>query len=231
MSSKDNVCASIDWRDYRGCEAILGICPRSLAVRGRNLTAMLDAMTPRISAVHVVMCDYLDRYSLDGDGDQALALSKTWQERYFPEIRARFNRVECTDWLTLMQAEGFTERHRTLLALYEANAECRSAIISSAQIYVDAKVQRLKRDGAAFDIQSLEESSRQYMIEEFAGMALYKNFLPNAPEVYWGVYVEDIEIFHRNAGGIDLTLPMTLPVWNSRLGSSIPMVRRLAEAA
>lgn len=232
MSKARNVHASIDWRDFQGREVLLPICPRSPNVQRRNFIALLDAMVPRISTVHVIMCDYLDRYNFNGDGDKVLVQSKAWQKQYFSEILARFDKVECTDWMTISRTEGFSERLDTLTSLYQTNTEVRKAIDAFVTYYVNAKAERLTHDGETFDVKVLEENSRRYMIEEFAGTALYKNLLPNAPEVYWGTYVDDLGIFQRNAVGVDLALPLTLPVHNSRLGGSIAIVPSpLAKAA
>jgi hypothetical protein len=192
---------------------------------------MLDAMTPRIRAVHVILCDYLDRYNLQGDADKALAQSAAWCDRYFPEILGRFDRVECTDWLTVMKTDGFSERLGALARLYKTNPEVSEAIDVNIEIYLQAKAQRLTAEGQPVDLDALAENSRRYLIEEYAGTALYKNFLPGAPEVYWGVYLDDLDAFARHAPGIDLALPLTLPVRNSRLGGSLASIKPHLKAA
>ena len=232
MSNARRVYASIDWRGFDGNEVLLPICPRSPNVQGRNLTKMLDAMTPRISSVHVIMCDYMDRYNLDGDGDKALAQSQAWQKQYLPEIRERFDKVELTDWLSIMRAEGFAERLDTLSGLYDVNPEIRRVIDINVQIYLDAKVGRLTEIGTGdIDIAAITENSKRYLIEEYAGTALYKNFLKHPAEIYWGVYIDDLDVFQRHAHKVDLSLPVTLPVFNSRLGASLASIKPLAKAA
>lgn len=232
MSNTRRVSASVDWRHFHGSEILLPICPRSPNVQGRNLTRMLDAVAARVSRVHVIMCDFMDRYNLGADGDKALEQSKAWQERYLPEIRSRFTGVEKTDWLTIMNDPRFNERLNTLTSLYEANAEVRRAIDINVQIYVDAKLHRLAQiGGEAPDLHAMAENSRKYLIEEYAGTALYKNFIRKPAEVYWGVYIDDLDVFQRQARGVDLALPLTLPVFNSRLGASLVSIASLPRAA
>jgi hypothetical protein len=232
MSNARRVHASIDWRHFHGNEVLLPICPRSPNVQGRNLTKMLDAMTPRISRVHVIMCDYMDRYNLDGDGEKALAQSTAWQTQYLPEITARFGKVELTDWLSIMKADGFSERLATLTRLYDTNAQVRRAIDINVQIYLDARVGRLAEGGTEdIDTAAIAENSKRYLIEEYAGTALYKYFVDNPAEVYWGIYINDLDVFQRHAKGVDLSLPLTLPVSNSRLGPSFASIEALPRAA
>lgn len=232
MSNARRVHASVDWRQFRGNEVLLPICPRSPNVQGRNLTRMLDAVAARVSRVHIVMCDFMDRYNLGGDGEKALAISAAWQQQYMPEIRRRFDRVEKTDWLSIMNADGFWQRSDTLTRLYETNAQVRRAIDINAQIYVDAKLDRLAQTGGIMpNLDAMALNSRQYLIEEYAGTALYKHLITDPAEVYWGVYLDDLDVFHRHARGIDLALPLTLPVTNSRLGPSLASIPRLPHAA
>lgn len=227
MPEYRNVKARVDWQDYAGDEIILPICVRSPNVQGRNFTAMLESMVARdIRKVHVVLCDYLDRHNLNGDGDLALSQSLEWQKTYMKEVIALFPDVEMTTWLEILNHPTFHERHKTLYDLYLNNRTVHYAIDKNVDCYVRPKVRRLVEEiGWEYDLGKLTEDSTRYLLEEYAGTAIYKNFVNTQTQVYWGIYIQDTEVFNRHSPEVDLKLPITLPVTNNRLGASIASIQ------
>ena len=58
--------------------------------------------------------------------------------------------------------------------------------------------------------------SSSYLVEEFAGTAVYASWFPGVPEAYWGVYVGDHRIFNQINTvdpSVDLSLPRTLAIY------------------
>ena len=218
----NSVTSNISWYDFNDTKVILPICVRSPNVQGRNFTAMLDSMMRRINHVEIVLCDYLDRYNLDHDGDLAMQQSKEWQDKYLKEVFARFKTVNVTDWLDIMKEPSFQDRFKTICDLYDTNLSVKEAIDINVDIYVQDKIKRIVMEqGWDYDPYALEQNSRNYLLEEYAGTAIYKHLVPTQTQIYWGVYIEDTHVFNRHADTIDLIMPRTLPVKNNRLGGSI----------
>ena len=223
----NGVKAKISWNNFSDTKVILPICVRSPNVQGRNFTAMLDGMIGKINHVEIVLCDYLDRYNLNHDGKLAMEQSMEWQSQYLGEVFDRFETVNVTDWKKIMADSSFDNRYRSICNLYETNPDVKKAIDINVDIYVEDKIKRIvKEQGWDYDPYQIELNSRHYLLEEYAGTAIYKNFVPSQTQIYWGVYIEDTQVFNRHSGLIDLGMPRTLPVKNNRLGDS---VRSIAE--
>jgi hypothetical protein len=223
----NSVKADISWNNFNDTKVILPICVRSPNVQGRNFTAMLDGMVGKIDHVEIVLCDYLDRYNLNHDGKLAMEQSHEWQSQYLDEVFDRFKTVNVTDWKQIMADSSFNNRYRTICNLYNTNAEVKKAIDINVDIYVQDKIKRIiKEQGWDYDPYDIEMNSRNYLLEEYAGTAIYKHFVPSHTQIYWGVYIEDTQAFNRHSGFVDLGMPRTLPVKNNRLGNSI---RSIAE--
>jgi hypothetical protein len=218
----NSVSSNISWYDFNDDKVILPICVRSPNVQGRNFIAMLEAMQTRINHVEIVLCDYLDRYNLDHDGDLAIKQSQEWQSSYLAEVRQRFKTVNVTDWHAIMAYPTFKDRYKKICNLYKTNEDVKKAIDINVDIYVEDKIKRIvKETGWGYDPYEIKVNSRNYLLEEYAGIAIYKNFVPSQSQIYWGVYIGDIHIFNRHSGDVNLIMPRTLPVKNNRLGSSI----------
>ena len=83
----------------------------------------------------------------------------------------------------------------------------------------------VEETGWEYDLGKLTEDSTRYLLEEYAGTAIYKNFVNTQTQVYWGIYIQDTEVFNRHSPEVDLKLPITLPVTNNRLGASIASIQ------
>ena len=218
--------ARIDWNNFNEDEVILPICVRSPNVQGRNFTAMLDCVRHRVGKVHLVLCDYLDRHNLCGDADLALMQSRQWQNQYLPEVFKRFNEVEISDWLAVMKHPEFKKNFNEIHRLYKENEAVRNIVDINIGLYLRPKIQRLVNEiGWGFNADELEETSRNYLLEEYAGTPIYKNVSPSKTQVYWGIYIEDPQAFNRYSK-TDLSFPETLPVTNNRLGPSIASIKK-----
>ncbi len=226
------VTSSVVWGDWHGDRVILPICVRSPNVNGRNFTRMLDAMAGRVRHVELVLCDYLDRHNLDGDGDLAMRQSREWQAAHLKEATARFSSVNVIGWQEIMRDSSFGRRHRAIHDLYANNAAVKKAIDINVDIYVRDKVWRIIDEQgweSNPDPREIELHSRLYLLEEYAGTAIYKDLVPSKTQIYWGVYIEDTHVFRRHSGDVDLQLPRTLPVMNNRLGASVRSIAQPAE--
>ena len=218
----NSVSSNISWHDFNDDKIILPICVRSPNVQGRNFIAMLEAIQSRINHIEIVLCDYLDRYNLNHDGDLAMKQSQEWQSCYLTEVRQRFKTVNVTDWNAIVSDLTFKDRYNKICSLYNTNKDVKKAIDINVDIYVEDKIKRIvKETGWGYDPYEIEINSRNYLLEEYAGTAIYKNLVSTQSQIYWGVYIGDTHIFNRYSADIDLIMPRTLPVKNNRLGSSI----------
>jgi len=123
----------------------------------------------------------------------------------------------------------FTKRHRLICDLYYNNDIVRKAIDVNVEYYFKPYVQRyVEKHGWGYDPDVIWGNSRDYLLEEYAGTAIYKKFVPTETQVYWGIYIEDTHVFDRHSPDIDLVLPRTLPVFNNRIGSSVASIKLAA---
>ena len=213
-----NVKATIDWKEYKKHEVMVPICVRSPAVRGRNIEAVLEAMSPRIQTAHLILCDSLDRYNTK-DKNLSIKEANDWLALYLPMFKSLFLDVTITRWCDVMKDSTFTSRLNTLKALYDSSNDVKRVIDENVMHFMRPKM----AEHGYFDIDYEKEfeNSTQYLIEEYAGTAVYKDMFPGLAEIYWGIYINDVTIFNRLGNiDIDLSLPVTLPVSINRLGPS-----------
>lgn len=216
-----NKTASVNWRGYHG-PVILPICVRSPAVSGRHFLRTLDALAERADTVRVLLCDSLDRYNV-GEA-QAMGAADQWLAVNLPHIRERFGPVSVRRWDEVRADPTFARRHAVLTALYEGNPEVRAVIDRVVDYYLTAKAERDGRTGIPFKEAQERQNSGRYMIEEYAGTAVYKDWYPGLPEAYWGVYVGEVDVFNRLNTvdpSVDLSLPVTLPVSPNQLPAPV----------
>ena len=221
-SSRKKYNAEIDWKGYSG-PVMLPICVRSPAVRGRNLQSTLSALTERAETVHLVMCDSLDRHNV-GEAE-AMRGADIWLAEHLPLVEARFGPVSVARWNAVRTDPAFADRHALLWALYAQSRAVKSVIDQIADFYLHAKAVRAHRDGLPFNENQERHRSALYLIEEFTGTSVYKDWYPGLPEAYWGVYVEDAGLFNRLNTldrSVDLSLAETLPVSLNRLPAPVP---------
>ncbi|PZQ48874.1 MAG: hypothetical protein DI551_00655 [Micavibrio aeruginosavorus] len=218
-----NVHAAIGWNGYAGSDIILPICARSPGARGRNFSATLDAMRGRIGTLHVVMCDTLDRHNLNGDAALAKSKADAWLAENLPRIRSGFH-YTLKRWDDVRADPSFAGRHELMMRLYAESFPVQEAIDRISSHYVASKEERFAKAGLPFNRILERQAAAAYLVEEFAGTAVYKDWHPSLPEAYWGVYVGDAQIFNRHNSidrTIDLALPETLAIHISRLPAPI----------
>lgn len=217
------VSSAIDWNGFRGRDIILPVCPRSQGMRGRNFTASLDALATQVDHVHVVMCDALDRHNLNGDMDLALRNADMWMAANLPEIDKRFT-WDLRRWQDVQADESFAARHHVMKRLYAESLPVRAAIDRISSYYLESKAARAEKEKLPFNHVREQAAAAAYLVEEFAGTAVYKDWHPGLPEAYWGVYVGDVQMFNRHNHidpSVDLALPETLAIHVSRLPAPI----------
>lgn len=219
-----NIRTSIDWNGYVGDRVLLTVCHRSPAMQGRNFLSLIETLAQRVTHLHIMMCDTLDRYN----DTQSQEKGSQWLEEKLPVINAAGLRYDITRWNQVMSDPSFKPRFRTMTEMYETCAETREIIHNISSFYVESNRARAEKDGRDFDLTTAKEAAARYLVEEFAGCPVYRDWFDDIPEVYWGVYINDPHVFNRLndiAPDIDLTQPTVLPVTNNRLGCAIPGIR------
>lgn len=219
-----HVTADIKWDGYEGTHIILPICARSQGVRGRNFDATLNALKGRVQTLNVVMCDTLDRHNLGGDAALAEEKADLWLNDNFHKIVNGGFDYTLRRWGNVMQDPTFDRRHDVMKKLYSESVDVKTAIDRISSYYVEGKRERLEKARLPFNHVQEQAAAAAYLIEEFAGTAVYKDWFPGQPEAYWGVYVGDVSVFNKNNHidrGVDLTLPKTLEIHVSRLPAPI----------
>ena len=214
MPTVRNVTANIDWRDYQGDTVILPVCVRSPAMQGRNLSSTVKALSEKINNIHLVLIDTLDRYNFNGDAEGCRKRGKIWYQSYEREIRDHLNIISVTKWDDVLADASYKQRQTAITYLYTQNHLVRKMIDTNAMYFVNA----LESRDVAFDRDKTFFNSVRYMIEEYAGTAVYGQALGYLPEAYWGIYVGDHRFFENiNHTNNSLLLPQTLPVHINRL--------------
>lgn len=207
---------NVDWGDFCGKTLILPICPRSPGVRRRNLVASLDALRERVDRIRIVLCDTLDHHNLgvlDAEG-QARRSGDLWLAASLPDIRAAFPSFDAARdllrWDDVRADPSFVRRLSVLKTMYDSSEPVRLVIERIAEKYLQKRDVWLKKYGLPFDRARELRRSSAYLIEEFAGTAVYADWFPEMPEAYWGVYVGDHRIFDQ-LNIIDRDVRLTLP--------------------
>lgn len=222
MSNKKvkKVKAEINWKNYGLNSCLMPICIRSPAINGSPLEATLDAMQERINQVTVIMCDSLDRYNLGGDIETSHRNADKWLLENTVKFHERFEKVDVLRWDDIIADEQCQMRIAFLTGLYRSNQAVRAILDANVWCYVGPKLQR--EGYFAFDVEEEFHNSISYLIEEYAGAMTYRHWFQGQSEVYWGVYINDVDIFNKAAPNaeIDLTMTETLPVTVNRLGAS-----------
>jgi len=227
---KRNYRVEIDWSDFEGTHAVLPICVRSPAVQLRKFEETIKAIAPRVQHLHVMICDALDRYNLGDDATdpyaESLHRADVWMETHMHYIEKHIPSWDLTRWDTIAADPTYSERLQKVNELYEKNEEVRTLIDSMTDFYVVQKAARRGEQGFMFDEAKERKNSTAYLLEEMAGniVARYE-FFNDAPELYWGLYVSDTEIFKRAAGPeykTGMIFPVTCPIRINLLPAPVP---------
>lgn len=224
MAARKSYRADIDWRGYDGDSAILPVCVRSPAMEGRKVAATLRALSERVSSLHVVICDTLDRWNYPGAGDperQSIARADRWLEEHGKTLSAFFPTHTLVRWSDVKAHPSFAPRHEEMQRLYREEAVIRRFVDDMVDYYIERKQARYKDSGIPFNETLERQRSTAYMLEELPGDMTYGEMY-KAPRFYWGLYTADPEIFNRNGARIDMTFPLTCPVGINRLPPPVP---------
>jgi hypothetical protein len=213
---RGRVKAHINWDGYTGGGVILPVCPRSPAIRRRNLVASLEALRERTDRIRLVLCDTLDRHNLSGTDTEreARRAGDQWLQSCLPDIRRFFPSVDqplnLFRWDDVRKDPSFAQRHDVLITMYRSSEAVRMVIERIAGQYLKKRDAHLKKYGLSFDRDREMARSAVYLIEEFAGTAVYNAWFSGTPEAYWGVYVGNTQIFNQ-LNTVDKTVDLTLP--------------------
>lgn len=230
MSKRAKDRASIDWQDFSGNEAIFPVCMRSPSVRGSSLTSQLDAATKHVDKIVVVMCDSLDRHNALGVKNAAeycIELADSWLQANHKEFTSRFKSVEVLRWEKDIRSHStFQDRLDAVVALGRNESEYIAMRDAMSNYYLESKKRRFETDrqrglASYFDSDAAFNSSKAYLEEEFAGDMVYHELTGGIPNIYWGLYVDDFNIFKRLSKNPQMAFPDTLGVTTQRYGRSV----------
>lgn len=224
MAARKSYRAEIDWRGYDGDSAILPVCVRSPAMEGRKVAATLRALSERVSSLHVVICDTLDRWNYPGAEDperQSMVRADRWLEEHSGTLAAFFPKHTLIRWNEVRNHPSFAPRHEEMQRLYRANPVIQRFVDSMVDYYIERKEARCKVSGMPFNETLERQRSTAYMLEELPGDMTYGEIY-KAPRFYWGLYTADPEIFNTNGARIDMTFPATCPISINRLPQPVP---------
>lgn len=224
---KDDI-AVIDWQGYQGTSAVFPVCMKSPAVNGRSLRAQMLAAKERIDELVIVLCDSLDRYNMAHLTDakaHCIKAGDIWLEANLPVIKEYFSSVQLLRWENDIRTHAaFEGKLKQVQNLYEQSSAVRELRDAMSFYYLHSKRKRFESDyknglAKSFDIDAALKSSADYLDEEFAGDMVYYDLTGGLPHIYWGLFVDDHEIFSR-ASGMNMAFPQTLAVSSQRHGLS-----------
>ena len=229
-SSRKKYTAQIEWGEFEGGAIVLPICPRSKAVNGRNFRVTLEALKEKATHLHIVLCDTLDRYNVGnwvdktdknwGSELQALTNGNDWLKENLPVIEEHFDSFDIKRWNEVRQHPDFDKSLALMRRLYVSNSNMRQIVDNVASHYLVDKEQRQRQRDLPFNGTLEKQRSVSYLLEEFAGDTVYNKWYKGLPEVYWGFYVGDPDIFNRVNTidpSVDLSIPPTCAVKLNRL--------------
>lgn len=228
MARYRKVTAEIDWKGYSGDTAIFPVCMRSPAVHGRSLTAQLQAGRERIDNLVLIVCDSLDRhnFSVQQPLQHAVQYGTDWLDANLVTVKQFFPSVDVLRWESDIRTHSSFDRNLSIVKdLYASSKDVRYLRDSLSLYYLQSKIKRYRDDvkrgfSLSFDMEEALKSCGEYLDEEFAGDMVYYEICGGVPHIYWGLYVDDENIFSL-ASGFDLPFPQTLPVEINRHGPSI----------
>lgn len=237
---KDDI-AIIDWRGYEGASAVFPVCMKSPAVNGRSLRAQMLAAKDRVDELVIVLCDSLDRHNMAHLADaknHCIESGNVWLEANLPVVKEYFPSVQLLRWESDIRTHSTFEGRLTQVKnLYEKSAAVQELRDAMSFYYLYSKRKRFETDyknglASFFDMDAALQSSADYLDEEFAGDMVYYDLTGGMPHIYWGLYVDDHDIFSRESG-TNMNFPQTLPVSSERHGASyaaskLPNTRDLA---
>lgn len=188
------------------------------------------AAKEHINELVIVLCDSLDRHNMAHLSDaktHCIEAGNVWVEANLPVIKEYFSSIQILRWEDDIRNHSTFDKRlsqvRDLCDRSPAILEMRDAM---SFYYLHSKRKRFESDYKnglvkTFDIDAALKSSADYLEEEFAGDMVYYDLTGGLPHIYWGLYIDDNEIFSRTSG-MDMAFPKTLPVSSQRHGTSYP---------
>lgn len=197
-------------------------------MHGRSLTAQLQAARERIDTLVLIVCDSLDRHNFSAQDPllHAVQYGTDWLDANLGTVKEFFPSANVLRWESDIRTHPSFDRNLSIVKeLYTSSEEVRHLRDTLSLYYLQSKFKRYQDDVKrgflpSFDMGEALKSCGEYLDEEFAGDMVYYEICGGVPHIYWGLYVDDENIFSR-ASGSDLPFPQTLPVTINRNGSSI----------
>lgn len=226
MAARKKYHAVIDWRGYEADRAILPVCVRSPAMEGRKVAETLRALREKITSLHVVLCDTLDRWNHADSCDperESVRRADRWLAEHRETLSLHFQNHTLIRWDDVRKHPSFLPRHEEMQRLYRDEPVIGRFVDGMVDYYLERKESRLKSIGLPFNETDERQRSTAYMLEELAGDMTYGEMY-KAPRFYWGLYTADPQIFNRNGARIDMTFPLTCPIRINRLPPPVPAI-------
>ena len=231
MGKRPDDIITVNWGSFKGDSVTIPVCMSSPVARGRSLRAQMEAIKPKIKKLRILICDSLDRHNrADPDGiDRAVCIMEgmEWKTKHQGIIQEFYPDVEFLTWeRDILKHPSFQRYYDAIQKLCGESDNVEHLRTSMSMFFLQNRKRRFERDvergkaSGKFDFDKALQSSANYLIEELAGDMVYRELFGNVPYVYWGLYVDDIDIFTRESGQ-SLPFPETLPVASNRHGPSM----------
>ncbi len=223
-SNRKKISAWVDWKGYDGDKIIVPACVRSPSVRGRNFEVTVKAIAERIPHAIIMLCDTLDTHNLVGKSDDprktAIENGNTWWAQMEPVVANYFQSYEIKRWQDVQADQSYHQRLDLIKRIYHTHHEIKAIVDGFARAHNLEQKIRMIQKGLPFNVEEGIQRSVAYLLDEIAGDTIYADWYPDIPEAYNGAYFADINLFNRTndiSPGIDLTIPVTIPVHINRL--------------
>jgi hypothetical protein len=241
MSKKRN------WRGYATFEmpdggkvAVMTVCPGNPDQEGQRFRAIMQAAGALLDKLYIIEAADLGFHNLKRfvPKNDARAFARLRGERWLEAHREYINESMdgcCTvvPMRDIVCEPTFDTRVEMIREIYDrGNNPVTEWFDYSANLDVEARAERKKKEGVIIEPWAIKENSLGYLCDEYAMRSLmWEKF--GLPEIYLGLAVKEAAFFQKqNLGNyeIDLTIPQVVPIMlqevvmihNERLGRSFP---------
>lgn len=199
---------------------LMTICPSSAEQRGAPLRDTLARLSVNVGRVTIILADTLERWNLRRLGHDAaessamgLARGADWQRAYTGDLDRHLpGRVTILPWAALLDSPDYEGCARALRRVYDTPGPVQAEFDGRVDRYVARVMPRLAAQGKAPDEATMRWASREYLLEEYAGLAAIRATW-DVPEVYPGDCIHDPDFLqrHNKDRTVDLTIPRVIP--------------------
>ena len=231
MGKRPDDIITVDWGSFTGDAVTIPVCMSSPVARGRSLRGQMEAIKPHIKDLTILICDSLDRHNRqDPEGiDRTACIMEgiQWKIQHLLIIQEYYPDVKFITWENdILTSPSFSRNLDAIRRLCDQSGAVQELRTSMSMFFLENKRRRFARDlqrgkvSGCFDFGSALHSSTAYLEEELAGDMAYQELSEGKPYVYWGLYVDQIDLFTKESGQL-MAFPQTLPVCSTRHGPSV----------